>query len=84
MHVQILPDTPFTVFTNLDIIRGRIVLRLPTTTPIVSIIVKLEGESRTRLLAQLHPRDERAKPVEELHKVSLFIEFFFLSCPCLN
>ncbi|KAF2200276.1 hypothetical protein GQ43DRAFT_80433 [Delitschia confertaspora ATCC 74209] len=70
MIVQILLDTPHAHFTNLDILTGRVILRNPTTSNISSIVVKLEGESRTRLLAPTRPdRPERQRPVLEVHKI---------------
>ena len=62
------------VFTNLDFIRGKVILRLNAATPIETINVKLEGESRTRLRSQPLLDDcgapmERQVTREELHKV---------------
>ena len=72
MHVQLELDRPPTVFTNLDFIRGKVVLRLTTVTPITSVVVKLEGESQTRLINPGRPElNERPKPVDELHKVRI-------------
>lgn len=70
MHVSIALEHPYTHYTNLDVISGRVSLRVPNTTNISSIVVKLEGESRTRLLAAVRPdRPERQKPVLEVHKI---------------
>ena len=73
MHVQLALEGPHTVFTNLDVVAGKVVLRLSTTTPITSIVVKLEGESHTRLLTprgRTHENpNDRPRPVEEIHKV---------------
>jgi hypothetical protein len=42
---------------------------VPNPTNISSIIVKLEGESKTRLLAPIHPnRPDKQRPVLEVHK----------------
>lgn len=49
MHVQIVLDSPQTTWTNLDTLRGHVHLRLFGPTPLSSIVVKLEGESKTRL-----------------------------------
>ena len=71
MHVQIALETPFQAFTNLDFVKGKIILRLPGPVPLNSIIVKLEGESTTQLTPP--PRDDyddKPKPVLEIHKVS--------------
>ncbi|KKY20886.1 putative arrestin (or s-antigen) n-terminal domain protein [Phaeomoniella chlamydospora] len=40
---------PSATYTNLDIVTGRVILNLPAQASFSSIIVKLEGESRTRL-----------------------------------
>ncbi|KAI9665338.1 MAG: hypothetical protein M1831_001775 [Alyxoria varia] len=70
MHVQLALDAPNMVFTNLDFIRGRVILNLPSTTPITSILVKLEGESRTMLwIPARNEPGERPRPVSEAHRI---------------
>lgn len=71
MHVQIVLDRPHHAgpFTNLDVIAGRIVLRNPSNTNVNAVVVKLEGEARTRLVAAPRAGNERPKPVLEVHKV---------------
>jgi hypothetical protein len=70
MLVQIVLDKPHTHFTNLDVISGKVLLRVPSTSNISAIVVKLEGESRTRLIAPSRPdRQDRQRPVLEVHKV---------------
>lgn len=70
MFVSIALEHPHMHYTNLDIIQGKVSLRVPNPTNVSSIIVKLEGESRTRLLAAVRPdRPERQKPVLEVHKI---------------
>ncbi|KAF2494223.1 arrestin [Lophium mytilinum] len=70
MIVQIRLDKPHAHFTNLDVISGRVLLRVPNTTNVSAIVVKLEGESRTRLLAPTRPdRQNQARPVLEVHKI---------------
>ena len=70
MQASIVLDQPGNVsFTNLDQISGKIVVRCGKSTDIDSIIVKLEGESRTRLLSPAGPHGEKAKPQLENHKV---------------
>ena len=70
MQVQLVLESPHTVWTNLDFIKGKVVLRLPSMTPISSIVVKLEGESRTRLMSPGRPdMHEKPRPLEETHKV---------------
>lgn len=69
MIVNIVLENPHEHYTNLDVIQGRVHLRVPNPTNISSIIVKLEGESRTRLLAPIHPnRPDKQRPVLEVHK----------------
>ncbi|KAL1958833.1 hypothetical protein VTO42DRAFT_3670 [Malbranchea cinnamomea] len=72
MSVRVLLDKPYTHFTNLDFITGRVLLTLPTETPISSIVVKLEGESRTRLAGPKYPHGERPEKKRteiEVHKL---------------
>jgi hypothetical protein len=74
MPVQILLDQPPTVWTNLDQIKGKVVLRLDSQSSITSIVVKLEGESKTKLVTQgaltAQPDlGERPRAYEEFHKV---------------
>jgi hypothetical protein len=72
MPVQIILDNPVNVWTNLDHMKGKVHLRLDSQSSISSIVVKLEGESRTKLIA-IAPGDlnERPRPHEEYHKVGL-------------
>ncbi|WEW59851.1 hypothetical protein PRK78_005332 [Emydomyces testavorans] len=60
MSARVLLDKPYAHFTNLDFITGKAVLTLPSDTPISLIAVKLEGESRTRLVAPKYPHNERS------------------------
>lgn len=55
-------------FTNLDQISGKVVLRSQKSLDLDGIVVKLEGESRTRLLSPAGP-GEKQKPQLEYHKV---------------
>ncbi|CAO2657936.1 Nn.00g071960.m01.CDS01 [Neocucurbitaria sp. VM-36] len=69
MLVSVALEHPHEHYTNLDIIQGKVFLRVPNPTNVSSIIVKLEGESRTRLLAPIHPnRPDKQRPVLEVHK----------------
>jgi hypothetical protein len=69
MNVTIALQHPHEHYTNLDVIQGKVILRVPNPTNISSIIVKLEGESKTRLLAPIHPnRPDKQRPVLEMHK----------------
>ncbi|KAF2839389.1 arrestin [Patellaria atrata CBS 101060] len=70
MNVTIVLDRPHSHFTNIDFISGRVYLRVSNNANISSIVVKLEGESKTRLLAPSRPGyNDRAKPVLEVHKL---------------
>lgn len=69
MLVRIHLDHPHEHYTNLDLIGGRVLLRVPNPTNVSSIIVKLEGEARTRLMAPVRPdRPDKQRPVLEVHK----------------
>lgn len=69
MIVNVALEHPHEHYTNLDLIQGKVSLRVPNPTNISSIVVKLEGESRTRLLAPIHPnRPDKQRPVLEVHK----------------
>ena len=72
MSVKVILDKPVGHFTNLDFLTGRAVLTLATDTPIASIAVKLEAESRTRLVGQRYPggeRPDKTRSEVEVHKV---------------
>lgn len=71
MSVRIQLDRPHSHFTNLDLLTGRVILNLTSTLHVSTIVVKLEGESKTRLSAPQHPEFGRQKDVTELevHKV---------------
>ncbi|KAF2662609.1 hypothetical protein K491DRAFT_585026 [Lophiostoma macrostomum CBS 122681] len=70
MLVTVSLEHPHTHYTNLDVIRGRVNLRVPNPSNVASIVVKLEGEARTRLLAAIRPdRPDRQRPVLEVHKI---------------
>ena len=76
MAVYIQLDRPYAHFTNIDFITGRVILRLTVDESISSIVVKLEGESKTRLGIDYansygqYDRYERGRPEIEVHKVS--------------
>lgn len=61
-----------TTFTNLDFISGKVVLKCSKSADLDSIVVKLEGESRTRLLSPTAPGGEKQRPQLEYHKVWMF------------
>jgi hypothetical protein len=72
MQASIVLDQPGNVsFTNLDIISGRVVVRCAKSVDISTIVVKLEGESRTRLMSSGGADGERPKPQLEYHKVRI-------------
>lgn len=64
-------------FTNLDEVSGKVVLRCSKSTTISSILVKLEGESRTRLMSTTAAVNERPKPQLEYHKVLYKVAMVF-------
>ena len=78
MSVQIHLDRPHAHFTNLDFITGRVLMRIPYNETISAVVVKLEGESKTRLVPPSpysgydHPlyREKPGKAELEVHKVS--------------
>lgn len=72
MSVRVFLDKSHAHFTNLDIITGKVSLNLLVDTPIASINVKLEGESRTRLAGPKYPNSERTdkkRSETETHKL---------------
>ena len=72
MAVRIQLDKTHAHFTNLDFITGKAILSLGIDTPVSSIVVKLEGESRTRLAAPKYPHNDRSEKKRtelEIHKV---------------
>lgn len=75
MSVLIQLDRPHAHFTNIDFITGKVILRLNDNESISSVLVKLEGESKTRLGSDFangygqYDRFERGRPELEVHKV---------------
>lgn len=66
----VLDQTSNHLFTNLDVISGKIVVRCAKDIAVNAIIVKLEGESRTRLVGQNHEERRQDPNVQlEQHKV---------------
>lgn len=76
MSVSIALDRPHAHFTNLDLITGKVILIVSNNESISFIVVKLEGESRSRVdvsLQQAHETGmaQRGKYADiETHKVS--------------
>merc|ERR1711939_1076915 len=65
-------------YTNLDEITGRVIVRCGKRADVNSIIVKLEGESRTRLMSSGGgPNNERPKPQLEYHKILYRVQMVF-------
>ena len=72
MQTSIVLDQPGNIaFTNLDEISGKVVLKLTKKIEVDGITVKLEGESRTRLLSPPGKNGEKSKPQLEYHKVCI-------------
>ena len=78
MAVRIELDRPHTYFTILDFITGRVILATYTEETISAVNLKLESESRTRLVApsragpgyQIVRYDRSSQTEMEVHKVS--------------
>ncbi|KAI1817417.1 hypothetical protein GGS20DRAFT_533091 [Poronia punctata] len=72
MSIRISLDKPPEFYTNLDFIRGRVILSLRRPEIIGNVIVKLEGESRTALPIQPDRRNDYKGPTNMLtenHKI---------------
>jgi hypothetical protein len=73
MSVRIQFDQPeHRCYTNLDFVSGNVILILPQDATISAVTVKLEGESKTKLLVPKFPGNERSDKKRselEVHKV---------------
>ncbi len=69
MNVQLFLDQPQGMYTNLDVIKGRLLWRVPRATNVSFITVKLEGEAISRLEAY-DVTSNRTVVRQEMHKVS--------------
>ncbi|KAI9817260.1 MAG: hypothetical protein M1827_001373 [Pycnora praestabilis] len=72
MSVRVQLDRPHAHFTNLDFITGRVILYLQNDQTVTNIVVKLEGESKTRLSGPrsvYDNRPDRRNTELEIHKV---------------
>ncbi|KAJ5189845.1 hypothetical protein N7491_008112 [Penicillium cf. griseofulvum] len=72
MSANIVLDSHHTHYTNLDFLRGKVVLQLPTEAAIGGIQVKLECESRTRLSGPKNPQNvhsDKKRTELEVHKI---------------
>ncbi|KAL8834940.1 MAG: hypothetical protein Q9170_003517 [Blastenia crenularia] len=52
MSVRIVLQNPRSLYTNLDFLKGKVILSLTSNETIAAITVKLEGESKSRLLGE--------------------------------
>lgn len=78
MQASVILDQPGNVsFTNLDTISGRVVVRSVKSADVSAIVVKLEGESRTRLMSRPDQPGERPKPLVEYHKILYRVQTVF-------
>ncbi|CRL23288.1 Arrestin-like, N-terminal [Penicillium camemberti] len=72
MSANIVLDSRHTHYTNLDFLKGKVVLQLPTEAAIGAIQVKLECESRTRLSGPKNPQNvhsDKKRTEIEVHKI---------------
>ena len=72
MSANIVLDSRHTHYTNLDFLKGKVVLQLPAEAAIGAIQVKLECESRTRLSGPKNPQNvhsDKKRTELEVHKV---------------
>ena len=74
--VRVQLDQQHTHFTNLDFITGKVILSLSSDEAISQIVVKLEGESMSRLVVPQIDNTNKRKVETEVHKVR------WLSDPC--
>ena len=73
MQAYLVFDNPDNnvAYTNLDTVSGKVIIRCPKSVAVNSVLVKLEGESRTRLTAPpVAGASQRPKPQLEYHKVN--------------
>jgi len=77
MLASIVLDKPPSTYTNLDFITGKVVVTSSSSVKVSSIVVKLEGESRSRLMPPTTPQNERPRPVLEFHKILYKVQMVF-------
>ncbi|EME46644.1 hypothetical protein DOTSEDRAFT_70604 [Dothistroma septosporum NZE10] len=78
MQASVILDQPGNVaYTNLDQISGRVIVRAAKSSDVSNILLKLEGESRTRLMSPAGPNGERPKPQVEYHKILYKVQMVF-------
>ncbi|RMD41418.1 hypothetical protein DV735_g3678, partial [Chaetothyriales sp. CBS 134920] len=77
MSVRIqLDQDPSAPYTNLDFISGRVILVLSSDATISAVNVKLEAESRTRLMPP-RERPDRKRAELEVHKLLYLVQTIF-------
>ncbi|KAF2753180.1 hypothetical protein EJ05DRAFT_523333 [Pseudovirgaria hyperparasitica] len=70
MIVSVYLEKQNPLYTNLDVVKGKVILKVPTSTSVSQVVVKLESECKTRLTAPNLPgRSERQRVVLEVHKL---------------
>ena len=82
MSVRSHLDDPHAFYTNLDFISGRVILNLSREDDVSAILVKLEGESNTRMAIPEDPRmrgDSRIQYLQENHKILYKVQQVFPS-----
>ncbi|KAI9888541.1 MAG: hypothetical protein M1814_006841 [Vezdaea aestivalis] len=82
MSVRIQLSSQHSHFTNLDVIQGRVILNLHSNEKISAVVVKLEGESKSRLSSprrQDRDHSEKERTEIEFHKVLYKIQEVFPS-----
>ncbi|TQS39311.1 hypothetical protein Golomagni_00167 [Golovinomyces magnicellulatus] len=77
MSVRIDIDDPRAVRTNYDTISGRILIFVKTDVKISTILVKLEGESRTQLVPSSNGHFSKSGLVIETHKILYHVQQVF-------
>jgi len=85
MNVQIILAPPGSsgVYTNLDTVSGKVILRLPKAGTITQIVVKLEGESNSVLEEEGIAGDRGRSVASEKHRIVYKVEKVFPT-PAMN
>jgi hypothetical protein len=86
MNVQIILAPPGSsgVYTNLDTVSGKVVLRLPKAGNITQVVVKLEGESNSVLEEEGIAGDRGRSVASEKHRIVYKVERVFPTPAMLN
>ncbi|CAK4033288.1 Hypothetical predicted protein [Lecanosticta acicola] len=78
LQATVILDQPGNVaFTSLDQISGRAMVRCAKAVDVSNVVVKLEGESRTRLMSPPGADGQRPKPQVEYHKILYKVQMVF-------